>query len=40
MDLSLSDLTRDLEALRGETLERVGAAGDSATLDAFLERSP
>ena len=35
MDLSLSDLTRDLEALRDETLERVGAAGDSATLEAI-----
>jgi phenylalanyl-tRNA synthetase alpha chain len=35
VDLSLSDLTRDLEALRDETLERVGAAGDSATLEAI-----
>jgi phenylalanyl-tRNA synthetase alpha chain len=35
VDTSLSDLTRDLEALRDETLERVGAAGDSATLDAI-----
>ena len=35
MDLSLSDMTRDLEALRDETLERVDAAGDSATLDAI-----
>ena len=35
MDLSLSDLTRDLEALRDETLERVGAAPDSATLEAI-----
>ena len=35
MDLSLSDLTRDLEALRDETLERLGAAGDSAMLEAI-----
>jgi phenylalanyl-tRNA synthetase alpha chain len=35
VDTSLSDLTRDLEALRDETLERVGAAGDSATLEAI-----
>jgi len=35
VDLSLSDLTRDLEALRDETLERVDAAGDSAALEAL-----
>jgi phenylalanyl-tRNA synthetase alpha chain len=35
VDTSLSDLTRDLEALRDETLERVGAAGDSAMLEAI-----
>lgn len=33
--MELTDLTRDLEALRDQTLERVGAAGDSATLEAI-----
>jgi len=35
VDLSLSDLTRDLEALRDETLERVDAAADSPALEAI-----
>ena len=37
MDLSLSDLTRDLEALRAETLARIAVSAGTAALEA-LER--
>ena len=35
MDLSLSDLTRDLEALRDETLARIADSADTAALEAL-----